>query len=83
MKLAVKNPVHRLNVALSEAIVLAEPAGLDRTTAHEVFANGAGGAPFVHDEREAFEHPETAPVACGYAERDLSAIAVFLRGDDA
>jgi 3-hydroxyisobutyrate dehydrogenase len=118
-KLAVNNLVHGLNVALSEAIVLAERAGVDRATAYEVFASGAGGAPFVQYKRAAFEHPESAPVAFsldlvakdyelitglgervgvpmeqaaasldivrraitdGYGQRDLSAIAVFLRG---
>jgi 3-hydroxyisobutyrate dehydrogenase-like beta-hydroxyacid dehydrogenase len=118
-KLAVNNLVHGLNVALSEALVLAERAGVDRTTAYEVFASGAGGAPFVHYKRAAYENPEDAPVAFsldlvakdlelitglgqrvgapmrqaatsldivrgaiaeGYGERDLSAIAVFLRG---
>lgn len=117
-KLAVNNLVHGLNVALSEAIVLAERAGVDRSVAYDVFAGGAGGAPFVQYKREAFEHPETAPVAFsldlvakdyelilglgervgapmaqaataleivrgaiarGFGERDLSAIAVYLR----
>jgi 3-hydroxyisobutyrate dehydrogenase-like beta-hydroxyacid dehydrogenase len=62
-KLAVNNLVHGLNVALSEAIVLAERAGVDRSVAYDVFAGGAGGAPFVQYKREAFEHPDTAPVA--------------------
>ena len=118
-KLAVNGLVHGLNVALSEALVLAERAGVARETAYEVFANGAGGAPFVHYKRAAYEHPEDAPVAFsldlvakdlelitglgervgasmrqantsldivrdaiakGFGDRDLSAIAVFLRG---
>ena len=62
-KLAVNGLVHGLNVALSEALVLAEKAGVDRHAAYEVFAGGAGGAPFVHYKREAYEHPETAVVA--------------------
>lgn len=62
-KLAVNGLVHGLNVALSEALVLAERAGVDRTTAYEVFASGAGGAPFVQYKRQAYEHPESAPVA--------------------
>lgn len=62
-KLAVNNLVHGLNVALSEALVLAERAGVDRETAYEVFASGAGGAPFVQYKRAAYEHPEDAPVA--------------------
>ena len=121
-KLAVNGLVHGLNVALSEAIVLAERAGVGRELAYEVFASGAGGAPFVQYKRDAYEHPESAPVAFsldlvakdlelitglgqrvgapmrqastsldivrgaiagGYGQRDLSAIAVYLRGDDA
>jgi 3-hydroxyisobutyrate dehydrogenase/2-hydroxy-3-oxopropionate reductase len=62
-KLAVNGLVHGLNVALSEALVLAERAGVDRTTAYEVFAGGAGGAPFVQYKREAYESPDDAPVA--------------------
>jgi 3-hydroxyisobutyrate dehydrogenase-like beta-hydroxyacid dehydrogenase len=62
-KLAVNGLVHGINVALSEAVVLAERAGVDRSTAYEVFASGAGGAPFVHYKREAYLHPDDAPVA--------------------
>lgn len=62
-KLAVNGLVHGLNVALSESLVLAEQAGVDRKTAYEVFASGAAGAPFVHYKREAYEHPDDAPVA--------------------
>lgn len=62
-KLAVNDLVHGLNVALAEALVLAERAGVDRETAYEVFASGAGGAPFVQYKREAYEHPERAAVA--------------------
>jgi 3-hydroxyisobutyrate dehydrogenase-like beta-hydroxyacid dehydrogenase len=62
-KLAVNGLVHGLNVALSEALVLAERSGVDRATAYEVFASGAGGAPFVHYKRDAYEHPEDAAVA--------------------
>ena len=119
-KLAVNGLVHGLNVALSEALVLAERAGVDRTTAYEVFASGAGGAPFVQYKREAYEHPDDVPVAFsldlvekdlelitglgdrvqapmrqaktsldivhravedGFGDRDLSAVAVFLRGE--
>lgn len=119
-KLAVNGLVHGLNVALSEALVLAEKAGVDREKAYEVFSSGAGGAPFVEYKRNAYLHPEAAAVAftldlvakdldlitrlgsevgapmdqattgldivnraieSGLADRDLSAIAVFLRGE--
>ena len=120
-KLAVNDLVLGLNLALSEALVLAERAGVDRETAYEVFASGAGGAPFVQYKREAYEHPEDAAVAFsldlvakdlqlitglgervgapmpqattgldvvrdaianGLGARDISAIAVYLRGGD-
>lgn len=118
-KLAVNDLVHGLNVALAEALVLAERAGIERTVAYDVFASGAGGAPFVHYKRDAYERPEEAAVAFsldlvakdlelitalgervrapmrqaatsleivrgaianGYGGRDLSAVAVYLRG---
>jgi 3-hydroxyisobutyrate dehydrogenase/2-hydroxy-3-oxopropionate reductase len=62
-KLAVNGLVHGLNIALSEALVLAERAGVERSLAYEVFASGAGGAPFVAYKRDAYEHPEDTPVA--------------------
>jgi 3-hydroxyisobutyrate dehydrogenase/2-hydroxy-3-oxopropionate reductase len=120
-KLAVNDLVHALNVALSESLVLAERAGVDRSIAYEVFASGAPGAPFLHYKREAYERPDEATVAFsldlvekdlelitalgervgaplaqatttldivrranerGFGDRDLSAVAVFLRGDE-
>lgn len=117
-KLAVNGLVHGLNLALAEALVLAERAGVDRSVAYEVFVSGAGGAPFVQYKREAYERPEEATVAfsldlvakdlelitsladrvgapmaqaeiglrlveravaAGMADRDMSAIAVYLR----
>jgi 3-hydroxyisobutyrate dehydrogenase/2-hydroxy-3-oxopropionate reductase len=105
-------------VALSEALVLAERAGVERPIAYDVFASGAGGAPFVQYKRAAYEDPDGTPVAFsldlvekdlelitglahrvgvpmeqaetglgivrkaiagGMGERDLSAIAVYLR----
>ncbi|HEX6329844.1 MAG TPA: NAD(P)-dependent oxidoreductase [Actinomycetota bacterium] len=119
MKLAVNALVHGLNVALAESLVLAERAGVERTTAYEVFASGAAAAPFVLYKRAAYERPDETPVAfsldlvhkdlelilglatevgapmpqaavnrqavraaveAGLGERDLSAIAVHLRG---
>lgn len=63
MKLAVNGLVHAINQALSEAVVLAEMAGVPRELAYEVFANSAAGAPFVAYKKAAFLDPETAPVA--------------------
>jgi 3-hydroxyisobutyrate dehydrogenase/2-hydroxy-3-oxopropionate reductase len=120
-KLAVNALVHGLNGALAEALVLAERAGVDRTIAYDVFAGGVGGSPFVQYKREAYEHPESAPVAfsldlvakdlelitalarrvgvemnqteasletvrraleVGLGQKDMSAIAVLLRGEE-
>lgn len=63
MKLAVNGLVHAINQALSEAVVLAEKAGVPRELAYEVFANSAAGAPFVGYKKDAFLDPESAPVA--------------------
>ncbi len=121
MKLAVNALVHAIDVGLSEALVLAEKAGVARGAAYDVFANGAAAAPFVSYKRQAFEHPEEAGVAftldlmakdldlilelaeevgapmdqaernretvraalaSGLSGRDMSALAVFLRGAD-
>jgi 3-hydroxyisobutyrate dehydrogenase-like beta-hydroxyacid dehydrogenase len=63
MKLAVNALVHALNVSLSEALVLAEKAGLDREKAYDVFEASAVGAPFVRYKRAAYLDPEGVPVA--------------------
>jgi 3-hydroxyisobutyrate dehydrogenase-like beta-hydroxyacid dehydrogenase len=63
MKLAVNSIVHALNVALSEALVLAERSGIDRETAYDVIAGSAAGAPFVDYKRSAFLDPAGTPVA--------------------
>ncbi|HEY7282695.1 MAG TPA: NAD(P)-dependent oxidoreductase [Actinomycetota bacterium] len=62
-KLAVNSVIHSLVVALSEALVLAERAGIERSTAYEVFASGAAAAPFVLYKRASFERPDETPVA--------------------
>jgi 3-hydroxyisobutyrate dehydrogenase-like beta-hydroxyacid dehydrogenase len=63
MKLVVNSLVHSLNVAVSEALVLAEKAGLDRETVYDIFEAGAAGAPYVKYKREAFLNPGEFPVA--------------------
>jgi 3-hydroxyisobutyrate dehydrogenase-like beta-hydroxyacid dehydrogenase len=63
MKLVVNSVLHGLNLALAEGLVLAERAGVERSTAYEVIAASAVAAPFVHYKREAFEHPGRPPVA--------------------
>jgi 3-hydroxyisobutyrate dehydrogenase-like beta-hydroxyacid dehydrogenase len=63
MKLVVNSLVHSLNVAISEALVLAEKAGLDRETVYDIFEAGAAGAPYVKYKRAAFLQPGEIPVA--------------------
>jgi 3-hydroxyisobutyrate dehydrogenase-like beta-hydroxyacid dehydrogenase len=63
MKLAVNAVVHAINQALSEALVLAERAGIERSRAYDVFVNSVAAAPFLHYKRAAFEHPDETPVA--------------------
>ena len=63
MKLAVNAIVHATNLAVSEALVLAERSGVDRSAAYEVFAGSAVASPFITYKRGAFEDPEASPVA--------------------
>lgn len=76
MKLAVNTVVYGLNQSVSEALVLAERAGLDRRLTYEAFASSAVAAPFVHYRRAAFERPGEVPVAfrVELASRDLRLI---------
>ena len=62
MKLAVNAVVYGLNEALAEGLVLAERAGIPRSSAYEVFMASAAAAPFVHYRQAAFEQPDDAPV---------------------
>ena len=62
MKLAVNLVVHDLNAALSEALVLAENAGITREAAYDVLADSVVAAPYVAYKRAAFLDPAT-PVA--------------------
>ena len=63
VKLAVNDVIMALDVALAEALVLAETAGVDRGTVYDVFAGSAVGAPFVQYKRQAFVSPESTPPA--------------------
>lgn len=63
MKLAVNSMIHSINVAVSEALVLAEKSGVDRLRAYEVIATSAAAAPYVHYKRRAFENPDEMDVA--------------------
>jgi 3-hydroxyisobutyrate dehydrogenase-like beta-hydroxyacid dehydrogenase len=57
MKLSVNSVVYGLNQALSEALLLAERCGIDRSTAYDVFASSAIAAPAVLYRRAVFERP--------------------------
>ena len=76
IKLAVNHIVMSLNVAVSEALVLAEAAGADRGIAYDVFAGGAAGAPYVVYKRQAFMEPGQHPVGFSMtlAEKDMRLI---------
>jgi 3-hydroxyisobutyrate dehydrogenase-like beta-hydroxyacid dehydrogenase len=58
IKLAVNGIVYGLVEAASEALVLAERAGIDRARAYEVFVNSAVSAPALRYRKDAFLHPE-------------------------
>ena len=62
MKLAVNLVVHDLNAAISEALILAESAGIPRDSAYDVLQDSVVAAPFVAYKRAAFLDPAT-PVA--------------------
>jgi len=76
IKLAVNAVIFALNNGVSEALVLAERAGVDRALAYEVFATSAVGAPYLGYKRDAFVDPESSPVAfsLGLAAKDLRLI---------
>lgn len=76
MKLAVNTVIFGLNQALSEGLVLAEAAGIDRGVAYGVLADSAVGAPYVGYKRAAFLDPDGTPVAFALdlAEKDLRLI---------
>ena len=76
MKLAVNLVVHDLNAALSEALILAEHAGITRETAYDVLADSVVAAPYVRYKRAAFLEPAT-PVAMSLdlVRKDLRLIA--------
>jgi 3-hydroxyisobutyrate dehydrogenase-like beta-hydroxyacid dehydrogenase len=72
MKLAVNLVVHDLNAAVSEALVLAEKAGIARESAYDVLTQSVVAAPFVLYKRSAFLDADT-PVAMSLqlTEKDL------------
>lgn len=63
MKLAVNVMIASQTVAISEALVLAEAAGIERADAYEVIAAGALASPFVDYKKAAFLDPDGTPAA--------------------
>jgi 3-hydroxyisobutyrate dehydrogenase-like beta-hydroxyacid dehydrogenase len=63
MKLAVNLMIASQTVAISEALVLAEAAGIERPDAYEVIAAGALASPFVEYKKAAFLDPDGTPAA--------------------
>lgn len=76
LKLAVNAVIFSLNNGVSEALVLAERAGIERALAYDVMASSAAGAPYLGYKRDAFVAPDTAPVAFSLdlARKDLDLI---------
>ena len=75
-KLAVNNIIYALGNAVSESLVLAERAGLDRTAVYGIFENSAVAAPMVRYRHDAFLDPERTPAAFAMtlARKDLELI---------
>lgn len=63
MKLAVNVMIASQTLAISEALTLAEAAGIERPDAYEVIAAGALASPFVDYKRDAFLDPDGTPPA--------------------
>ncbi len=62
IKLAINAIVFALNQALSEVLVLAERAGVDRELAYTAFQNSAIRSPLIGNRRDVYISPGTTPV---------------------
>jgi 3-hydroxyisobutyrate dehydrogenase-like beta-hydroxyacid dehydrogenase len=60
MKLGINSMIATTNLALSEALVLAERSGIDRAVAYAVLKESAIASPFVHYKEAAFLDPDGA-----------------------
>lgn len=76
MKLSVNNVIYALGQAVSESLVLAERAGIDRRQAYEVFCNSAIAAPMVKYRQDNYVNPDSAVTqfALTLAAKDLRLI---------
>ncbi len=79
MKLAVNNAIYGLGQAVSESLVLAERAGIDRGRAYEVFCNSAIAAPMVKYRQDNYINPasSTAQFTMALAAKDLKLITAL------
>lgn len=75
-KLAVNNIIYALGTAVSESLVLAEQAGLDRAQVYDVLEHSAVAAPMIHYRHDAYLDPEGTPPAFALtlAQKDLRLI---------
>ena len=80
-KLAVNNVIYALGNAVSESLVLAERAGIERERVYDVFEDSAIAAPMVGYRRQAFLHPDETPPAFAMtlARKDLRLITELQR----
>jgi len=62
MKLAINSIIYAINEAVSEAMVLAENAGIDRSVALDAFASSAANSPMLSYRRALYENPGSGPV---------------------
>jgi 3-hydroxyisobutyrate dehydrogenase len=60
MKLAINSIIASTNLALSEALVVAERSGIDREAAYAVLRNSAIASPFMQYKESAFLDPASA-----------------------
>ncbi|MFC9362266.1 NAD(P)-dependent oxidoreductase [Rhodococcus sp. NPDC057014] len=76
MKLAVNNVIYALGQAVSESLILAERAGIERELAYDVFCNSAIAAPMVKYRQRNYVEPDDSPVtfALRLAAKDLRLI---------
>lgn len=62
MKLAINSMIYAINEAVSEAMVLAENAGIERSVALDAFAASAANSPMLTYRRAVYESPGSIPV---------------------
>jgi 3-hydroxyisobutyrate dehydrogenase-like beta-hydroxyacid dehydrogenase len=63
LKVCINAVLFTLNAGLSEALVLAERAGVGREQAYDVLLESVVAAPYLRYKQAAFLSPDTAPVA--------------------